>query len=206
MLTLLSESGKSSLLLSLTRLIELDSGSIFIDNIDLSTLPRELIRTRLTAIPQDPFFLASTVRCNLDPTSTQTTASIIAALEKVQLWERIQASGGLEAPMKSQPLSQGESQLFCLARTLLRRRGGDQRSILLLDEPTSNVDAETEKLVQAVMRKEFAGDTIIMIAHRLDSIDDADMVAVLHEGRLMEFGPPKELLNRPSLFREMHED
>jgi ATP-binding cassette subfamily C (CFTR/MRP) protein 1 len=193
-------SGKSSLLLTLFRLLELDSGTIFIDGIDLRTLPREVIRTRMIAIPQDPFVLSSSVRANADPAGAATDAAIIDALTKVQLWDSIRVRGGLDAQMKAQPLSQGQQQLFCLARAMLR----DSR-VLVLDEATSNVDQETDTLMQRIIRREFARHTIITVAHRLDTIADADVVAVLSEGRLVEFGKPEELLARQSRFRELHD-
>lgn len=193
------DSGKSSLLLSLCRLIELDSGTIVIDGVDLRTVPREVIRTRMIAIPQDPFVLSDTVRVNAEPTGKASDDAIISALKKVKLWDSIQIRGGLDAQMKSQPLSQGQQQLFCLARAMLRKS-----RILLLDEATSNVDGETDALMQLIIRKEFAQHTIITVAHRLNTISDSDMVAVLHEGKLVEFGPPGELLDKPSMFRDLH--
>lgn len=193
-------SGKSSLLLTLFRLLELDSGTVFIDDIDFRTIPREVIRTRMIAIPQDPFVLSSSVRANADPTGAATDAAIISVLEKVQLWDIIQARGGLDAQMKAQPLSQGQQQLFCLARAMLR-----ESRILVLDEATSNVDQETDALMQRIIRREFARHTIITVAHRLDTIADADVVAVLSEGRLVEFGKPAELLARQSRFRDLHD-
>ena len=196
---LIHHSGKSSLLLTLLRLLDLESGTILIDGMDLETLSRELIRSRLIAIPQDPFVLSESVRVNADPTCSSSDALIIAALSKIHLWEIIEDRGGLDAEMKSQPLSQGQQQLFCLARAMLRKS-----KILILDEATSSVDTETDKLMQQVIRDEFSQHTIITVAHRLDSILDSDMVAVLDHGRLAEFAPPGELLGRPSMFRELH--
>jgi ATP-binding cassette subfamily C (CFTR/MRP) protein 1 len=192
-------SGKSSLLLSLCRLIEIDSGSIIIDGVDLRTIPREVIRTRITAIPQDPFVLSDSVRVNADTSGEASDDAIISALKKVQLWDAIQTRGGLDTQMKSQPLSQGQQQLFCLARAMLRKS-----KILILDEATSNVDSETDALMQQIIREVFAQNTIITVAHRLKTISDSDMVAVLHEGKLIEFGPPSELLQRPSMYRDLN--
>jgi ABC-type multidrug transport system fused ATPase/permease subunit len=192
-------SGKSSLLLSLCRLIEIDSGSIIIDGVDLRTIPREVIRTRITAIPQDPFVLSDSVRVNADTSGEASDDAIISALKKVQLWDAIQTRGGLDAQMKSQPLSQGQQQLFCLARAMLRKS-----KILILDEATSNVDSETDALMQQIIREVFAQNTIITVAHRLKTISDSNMVAVLHEGKLVEFGPPGELLQRASLYRDLN--
>lgn len=193
-------SGKSSLLLSLFRLIEPTGGKIEIDGIDLATLPRETVRTRLIAIPQDPFVLSSSVRENADPSGSSIDAAIIESLKKVQLWSIIESRGGLDAQMKAQPLSHGQQQLFCLARAMLR-----ESKILVLDEATSNVDAETDTLMQRIIRKEFAAHTIVTVAHRLNTMEDSDVVAVLDGGRLAEFGPPAELLAlKGSLFKELH--
>ena len=181
------------------RLVDIEAGSITIDGVDLSTLPRELIRSRLITIPQDPFILSGTVRLNADPAGSVEDPSIINALNKVHLWEAVQARGGLDAQMSSQPLSQGQQQLFCLARALLQKS-----TILLLDEATSNVDLETDQIMQKVIREQFSRHTIITVAHRLDTILDSDKVAVMEGGRVVEFESPEELLNRPSAFKELY--
>ncbi|CDM37008.1 hypothetical protein DTO013E5_7172 [Penicillium roqueforti] len=191
-------SGKSSLLLSLLRLLDLDSGSIAIDGYDLQTLPRELVRSRLVAIPQEPFFLSESVRINVDPSNKLPDEAIINALKKTKVWDAIEKRGGLDAQMKEQPLSQGEQQLFCLARTMLR-----SGKILILDEATSNVDAETDQVMQGIIRDEFQDYTVLTVAHRLDTIMDSDVVAVLDQGRLAEYGPPRDLLARPSMFADL---
>ncbi|KAH8194638.1 hypothetical protein TruAng_011196 [Truncatella angustata] len=222
-------SGKSTLLLSLLRLVELKSGSITIDGLDLSTLPREKIRSSLVAIPQDTFVLNDTIRHNIDPSGTVSDDDIIAALEKVQLWNVIKsratnngskvgnssaaASGTatpdieetvngtstpskekfdpLDASLKGSPLSHGQFQLFSLARALLLK---DRSRILILDEATSNVDSKTDELMQRIIREEFAKHTILTVAHRLDTIRDADIILVMDKGQLIEIGTPEEIL------------
>ena len=191
-------SGKSTLLSTLLRLLDLDSGTIFIDGLDLQTVKREEIRTRLVTIPQDPFIINETVRVNADPSGSVSDSVIIEALSKVELLEAVNSRGGLDAQMKSQPLSHGEQQLFCLTRALMRKS-----KILILDEATSNVDCATDQLMQKIIRTGFKEHTIITVAHRLDTIIDSDMVAVLDSGRLVEFGPPQELLGKESLFKSM---
>jgi ATP-binding cassette subfamily C (CFTR/MRP) protein 1 len=211
------------------RLIELDSGSIIIDGLNLSTLPRENIRASLISIPQDTFVLNDSIRLNVDPSGTVSDDNIIAALEKVHLWNviRSRGTGGgstsgsstaapsgtatptngqtttgastpkkeevdpLEAPLKGSPLSHGQFQLFGLARALLLK--GRSR-ILILDEATSNVDAKTDELMQRIIREQFAKHTILTIAHRLDTIRDADTILVLDKGKVVEVGTPDELL------------
>ncbi|KAH8799341.1 putative multidrug resistance protein [Xylogone sp. PMI_703] len=199
LLRLTLHSGKSTLLLTLLRLLEIQSGTILIDGLDLQTIQREEIRTRLVTIPQDPFIINETVRINADPEGSVPDSVIFDALSKVQLLEIINSRGGLDAQMKSQPLSHGQQQLFCLARALIRKS-----KILVLDEATSNVDGETDQLMQNIIRSEFEEQTIITVAHRLDTIMDSDMIAVLDGGQLVEFGPPKELLGKQSLFRDMY--
>jgi ATP-binding cassette, subfamily C (CFTR/MRP), member 1 len=192
-------SGKSSLLLALLRLLDLKSGTIIVDGLDLRTIPRELIRSRMIAVPQDPFILNNSVRGNIDPSRSILDEHIINALTKVHLWSIIESRGGLDQDMKSQPFSQGQQQLFCLARAMLR-----ESRILILDEATSNVDLETDKWMQEIIRKEFKGHTVITVAHRMETILDSDVVAVLDKGVLVEFGSPEELLSRPSLFKKLN--
>ena len=179
----------------------MESGLITIDGVDLAVVPREVIRSRLVAIPQDPFILSGSVRLNADPSEKVSDEVIIGALRKVQLWDLLNSRGGLEADMNMQPLSQGQQQLFCLARAMLRT----ESKILVLDEATSSVDTETDQIMQKLIRNEFKDHTIITVAHRLDTIMDSDKVAVLEKGRLMEFENPKTLLAKPSAFRKLQQ-
>jgi ATP-binding cassette, subfamily C (CFTR/MRP), member 1 len=165
------------------------SGTIKIDNLDLSLIPRHHIRSRLNALSQEPFFLTGSVRQNLDPYDSATSASCISALEKVKLWDVIEKKGGLDVELSEDMLSHGQRQLFCLARAILR-----PGKIVVLDEATSSVDRETDRLMQRVIREEFAGRTIIAIAHRLETILDFDQVVVMDAGRIVEVGEPGRLV------------
>jgi ATP-binding cassette, subfamily C (CFTR/MRP), member 1 len=192
-------SGKSSLLSVLLRILDMESGTITIDGVDLQVIPREIIRSRLVTIPQDPFIFSGSVRLNADPTSSSSDELIIAALTKVGLWSILSERGGLDAEMTANPLSQGEQQIFCLARAMLKTQCG----VLVLDEATSNVDTETDQLMQRLIREEFRGYTIITVAHRLDTILDSDRIVVLNSGRIVEVGTPEELSGRQSAFKEL---
>lgn len=185
-------SGKSSLVGSLIRLLEVNTGSIFVDDIDLATVSRDTIRERLVTIPQETLILTGSLRLNVDPGHKYSDISIIRALDRVGLWTMLDERGGLDAELTASVLSKGQQQLLALARAILKRG-----KILLLDEPTSNVDAETDAVMQRIMQQEFESCTILTVAHRLDSIMNSDIIAVMDAGKLVELGPPEELLMRP---------
>jgi ABC-type multidrug transport system fused ATPase/permease subunit len=136
------------------------------------------------------------VRLNADPTSSVSDESIIDALKKVKLWDILEARGGLDAEMLTCPLSQGQAQIFCLARAMLRTGSRKGNGILVLDEATSNVDSETDQLMQRLIREEFEGYTIITVAHRLETIRDSDWIAVLDSWRLVGWGRPGVVLGK----------
>jgi len=181
-------------------MIELNSGTMLIDDIDLSTMPRQDIRFRLNAISQDPYFITGSIRLNLDPYSASTDKLMLTALRKVQLYDAILAAGGLAADLDVDSLSHGQRQLFCLARAILRKH-----KIVVLDEATSSVDRKTDELMQRIIREEFAGCTILAVAHRLETILDFDRIAVLDRGRLVECDSPSNLLARPSAFKNLYD-
>ena len=196
-------SGKSSLILTLLGLLEVESGSVYIDGLDLSTLSRDSIRTHIITIPQDPVKLSGTVRQNIDPSEANllsaaagenNNARLILALTRVGMWDLIHDRGGLDADFSDMNLSQGQQQLFCLARAIHRR---EQSKIVLLDEPTSSVDRETDQRVLKVIHEEFKHCTVIAVAHRLETIIDSDLIVVMDAGRIQEAGKPNILLEQP---------
>ncbi|EPE31810.1 P-loop containing nucleoside triphosphate hydrolase [Glarea lozoyensis ATCC 20868] len=189
-------SGKSSFVLALFRMLEIDSGSITIDGIDISSIPRHIVRSHLNDIPQEAYFLSGTVRQNVDPSGISSSTQIVDALTKVQLWALIEEKGGLDADFDANFLSKGQRQLFCLARAILR-----PGKIVVLDEATSSVDIKTDELMQRLIRSEFADYTIIAIAHRLNNLVGFDRIMVLDHGKLVECDNPKLLSERSSLFR-----
>ena len=182
-------------------MLEITEGSsITIDGIVITTIPRDILRSRLNAIPQEPFFIRGTLRFNADPFHLQNDDEIITALSKVHLWTLIQNKGGLDTILDTEFFSHGQRQLFCLARAILRKS-----KIVVLDEATSSVDSASEALMQEVIRKEFKGCTILAVAHRLEGILDFDRIALLGEGELKELDTPGALLGRKSAFRELYE-
>merc|ERR1740131_323513 len=125
---------------------------------------------------------------NLDPLEQYKDEAVWSALEQAHLKTTIAGlPGGLhfEVTEGGENLSVGQRQLICLARALLRKT-----KVLVLDEATAAVDLETDDLVQATIRKEFAGCTVLTIAHRLNTILDYDKILVLDQGQLVEFDTP----------------
>ncbi|KAG9958555.1 P-loop containing nucleoside triphosphate hydrolase protein, partial [Aureobasidium melanogenum] len=198
-------SGKSSLLLTLFNLLTPESGNITIDGLDLSTIRRETLRSRLICIAEDPFMFPESVRENLAlDFTTLKDQNMVQVLQQTGLWETIDAKGGLDAKMEDVHLSQGSKQLFNIARALLRK---DQGKVLVMDEATSSIDTETDINIQSLILKEFAEHTIISVAHKLDTIAGFDFVGVMHAGKLVEYGNPKALLQQQgSRFRELWDE
>ncbi|KAH6876442.1 P-loop containing nucleoside triphosphate hydrolase protein [Thelonectria olida] len=186
-------SGKSSMVSCLFRMVDLHGGRIMVDELDIATLPREEVRTRLVGVPQDAFLIdGSSVRLNADPAEGLADAAIEDALRVVELWDIVAEKGGLDVPIEELHFSHGQKQLFCIARAILR-----PSPIVVLDEATSSVDSHTDELVQRVVRERFSNRTVIAIVHKLESaLDDFDMVALLDAGELQEYGPPRELLEK----------
>lgn len=120
--------------------------------------------------------------------------SLVAALLRVGLHDLCDS---LDTEIMTSTLSAGQQQLLALARVLLKKEStGKAGGILLLDEATSNVDHEAEAVLQRVVKEEFAGYTVLAVAHRWETILDADVVVVMDAGRIVEVGPPKDLLVR----------
>ncbi|XP_050048216.1 multidrug resistance-associated protein 1 [Dermacentor andersoni] len=197
--------GKSSLMLSLFRIIEPAQGTILIDGVDVTKIGLHDLRSKLTIIPQDPILFSGTVRTNLDPFKSKSDEEIWAALELSHLKTFISGlDRGLEHEVQEggENLSVGQRQLLCLARALLRKS-----KVLVLDEATAAVDMETDELIQQTIRREFAGSTILTIAHRLNTILDYDRILVLEQGRVAEFDTPASLLAAEnSIFHGMAKD
>ncbi|UKZ47330.1 hypothetical protein TrVGV298_001548 [Trichoderma virens] len=184
-------SGKSSLLLALLRLFNPSSGTLSIDSVLLSTIPRETIRSRIITVSQDQFVLPGTIRHNIDPSASYSDGAIAEALRAVDLWTVIDSRGGLDATFEEDMLSHGQKQLFFLARAVLKKDCG---KVVLLDEASSSLDKETEQMVRTTINTHFKSHTVISIAHHLETILDFDRVVVMDKGRVVEVGPPRELL------------
>ncbi|PRP75003.1 hypothetical protein PROFUN_07396 [Planoprotostelium fungivorum] len=194
--------GKSSLMLTLFRMIELSEGTITVDGVDISRLGLDVLRRKLAIIPQDPTLFSGTIRSNLDPFSEHTDAQIWQSLQDVRLKSIVEGfQGGIDFKITEggENLSIGSRQLMCLARAILRNA-----KVLVMDEATAAVDFETDDLIQRTIRTSFKETTVLTIAHRIHTVMDYDKILVLDRGMVAEFDAPQKLLNDTgSIFHSM---
>uniref|UniRef100_A0A674N7V1 ATP-binding cassette sub-family C member 5 n=1 Tax=Takifugu rubripes TaxID=31033 RepID=A0A674N7V1_TAKRU len=195
-------SGKSSLGVALFRLVELARGSIIIDGINIAQIGLDDLRSKVAIIPQEPVLFIGTLRSNLDPWDQYSDSQIWDALEKTHIKEMVsQLPHSLQAEVteNGENFSVGERQLLCVARALLRNS-----KILILDEATSAIDTETDRLLQDTLCCVFGSCTTLVIAHRLNTVMNCSRVMVLDNGQILEFDSPAALLaDENSQFRAM---
>ncbi|PQK14728.1 hypothetical protein BB8028_0005g02570 [Beauveria bassiana] len=213
--------GKSSIMSTLFRLVEISGGHITIDGLDISTIGLGDLRKRLAIIPQDPTLFQGTVRSNLDPFQEHDDLALWSALRQADLVGADAASldnsdgdrAAAAEPSSSSSrihldsivedeglnFSLGQRQLMALARALVR---GAQ--IIVCDEATSSVDMETDDKIQRTMAAGFRGKTLLCIAHRLRTIIGYDRICVMDAGRIAELDTPANLYRNPGgIFRGM---
>lgn len=181
-------------------------GTILIDGVDIATAPRNQLRERIVTLSQDQVELDGTIRDNLLPFDKTWGKEAVTELDekgreeaewkdsiardtlvRLRIWSQIQAQGGLDAPLTEAGYSHGEMQLLCIARAVVRRRVTGSK-LLLVDEATGSLDSRRDHTVRQVMKEFFQGCTIIVIAHRDESISDSNVTAHMENGRM---GKPK---------------
>ena len=195
-------SGKSTICLCLFRILESYEGQIFIDNIDISTVGLDLLRSSITIIPQDPCLLEGTLKYNIDPFNQIKGEEIIQILKDIgfdytepddKIMDKMIEPGGAN-------LSVGQKQLVCIARALLRKS-----KIVVMDEATANIDMNTEQIIQKALKLVLEQSTVITVAHRIKTIINYDKILVLDNGKVKEFDSPTNLLkDENSLFHELY--
>lgn len=195
--------GKSSLLSALFRLVNVESGSITIDGVDLSTVGLSDVRgpNGISIIPQDPFLFAGTLRECLDPFRSCSDDKLLDALASVRMFSSVRGElDVLDSRVEEggANFSVGERSLLILARAMLAKP-----KLLLMDEATANIDGETDSFIQKMIRSRFAGTTLITIAHRLETIMDYDKVLVMENGKAAEFGSPSQLIDADGIFKDL---
>ncbi|OTF79721.1 hypothetical protein BLA29_006530, partial [Euroglyphus maynei] len=174
-------SGKSSIFQTLFRLVDIETGSITIDGVDLKLINRKILRSRIHIIPQDAFMFNGTIRDNLDPQHKYRDDEIWTALFDCKINILIDTFGGLDGELNENGLnlSIGQRHLFCLARAVLNKC-----KIICMDEITANIDNETGLILDELMKTIFKHTTILHIAHKFDSIRNYDRMIIMNNGMI----------------------
>ncbi len=196
-------SGKSTLIRLLGRFYDFADGQIFLDGIDLNRIHTRDLRRRIGVVLQDFHIFSGTIYENIALGESKITRE-----QAQQAAERVNAHGFISSLPKGydtqlsergQNLSQGQRQLLAFARVLAA-----DPEILVLDEATASIDTETELLIQDALRKLTAGRTSILIAHRLQTVQEADRVLVLNNGEVAEIGTHEELIAHEGIYHTLH--
>ena len=195
--------GKTTLINLLMRFYDVDGGAIFVDGQDIRTITRRSLRENYGMVLQETWLKTATVRENLcmgNPSCSEQDM-INAAIAAHAHGFIMRLPKGYDTVLGEEgTLSEGQKQLLCIARVMLCRP-----PMLILDEATSNIDTRTELLVQDAFRKLMEGRTSFIVAHRLSTIKNADLILVMREGDIVEQGTHEQLLARGGFYRELYE-
>ncbi len=197
--------GKTSLAGLLARFYDVNEGRVLIDGVDVRDLRLHDLRHAVTVVPQNPYCFDGTIADNLrlfDPSITD--AQMIAAARTASaapFIERLPGAYEYRLLPGGANLSQGQRQLLALARALVH----SPNSILVLDEATSNIDTETEALIQQGLAQMLRNRTSLIIAHRLSTIREADRILVMSRGKVVEEGKHDQLMRRDGLYARLYQ-
>ena len=196
-------SGKTTVVNLLMRFYGVDSGEIFIDDVNIKDIDCATLRKNTAIVLQDTVLFADTIKNNLkysNEAATDEQMYAAAAMSNCDtMINKMPLKYDTELMAEGENISQGQRQLLSIARAFLA-----QPKILILDEATSNVDTRTEKHIQDAMLKLMENRTSLIIAHRLSTIHDADIIVVMDEGHIVEAGNHKELLNKMGRYYKLY--
>jgi ABC-type multidrug transport system fused ATPase/permease subunit len=197
-------SGKSSLVSLTARFYEVAKGSVSVDGHDVRSVTQQSLRKQIGIVPQDPILFSGTIEENIKFGRLEATHEQVLGVSKMvgahTFIDRLDKGYETLVGQRGVNLSAGQRQLICMARAIL----ADPR-ILILDEATSNVDTNTERIMQRALKKLTKGRTTLTIAHRLSTVTGADRIIVIEKGRIIEQGTHKELLALGGLYHKMYQ-
>ena len=197
-------SGKSSMVLALSRILEPKIGIIKIDDVDIQNVELDFLRQSISIVPQESFIIEGNLRDNIDPLNKYSDIEIINILNDFCLFKDMDNNEKLKLEIKEggKNLSNGQKQLICFARAITKKN-----KIIILDEATSSLDLETEKIIQLNMEKYFKNITLIMITHHIHMVKNCKKIIVVDQGRIVESGEYEALLkNKRSHFYSLYEE
>jgi ATP-binding cassette subfamily B multidrug efflux pump len=195
--------GKTTVTRLLSRLYEVDRGSITIDGVDIRNIPLFELRSRIGIVLQDPYLFSGTVAYNISLGDERAKARLAQAARTVgadRFLARLQKGFEEEVRERGVNFSAGERQLISFARAV-----AFDPDILVLDEATASVDSEAERLIEAGLKGLLSGRTSLVVAHRLSTIQDADRIVVIHRGEKMEEGSHQELMAAKGLYYRLYQ-
>jgi ATP-binding cassette subfamily B multidrug efflux pump len=195
--------GKTSIISLLTRFYDIQKGSILIDGTDIREMDPRDLRRHIAVVLQDVFLFSGDIRSNITLGNEEISDDRMKAAARVvgagRFIERMPGQYDAEVKERGATLSVGQKQLLSFARAL-----AISPKILVLDEATSSIDTETELMLQSAVKKLLHGRTSIVIAHRLSTVQNADMIIVLHKGEIREMGTHQSLLARDGIYRTLY--
>lgn len=195
-------SGKTSIINVLMRFYEFGTGEILLDDRDIRDYPLEELRAKLGLVLQEPYMFYGTIKSNIRMFNDEITDDQIKQAAKFvnadQFIEQLPGKYDAKVIERGTSYSTGQKQLIAFARTV-----ATDPNILILDEATSNIDTETEKMIQEGLDKIQQGRTTIAVAHRLSTIQNADQILVLSQGQIVERGTNNELLKNHGMYYDM---
>ena len=196
-------SGKSTLINLLMRFYDVDKGNIYIDNQDISEITRSSVRTNFGMVLQETWLKSGTIRENIAYGYPDATDEEIKEAARVSHADRFirRLSDGYDTVLSEDGgnLSAGQKQLLCITRVMLRLP-----PMLILDEATSSIDTRTEQRIQRAFDKMMKGRTSFVVAHRLSTIKESDIILVMKDGAVIEKGSHQELLNLRGFYYELY--